>query len=132
MYAILETGVKQYRVKEGDKLQIDKIPGDVGSKVTLNSVLMVKKDNDVLVGTPKVANAKIEGTIVHEMLTKDSLEKMEVRLGHPGGVIPVGVKMLKRGISHTYEEAVVNRTARRLMDGYVHVPERHFKKGREK
>ena len=64
MYAILETGGKQYRVKEGDKLQIDKIPGDVGSKVTLNSVLMVKKDNDVLVGTPKVANAKIEGTIV--------------------------------------------------------------------
>jgi hypothetical protein len=72
--------------------------------------------------------AKIEGTIVHEMLTKGALEKKEVRLGHPGGIFPVGVKMLKRELTYEYEEAVVERTARRLMDGYVYVPGAHFEK----
>jgi len=70
--------------------------------------------------------AKIEGTVVHEMLNRNALQKKEIRLGHPGGRIGVGVVMDKEGSRYGYKEAVLERTARRLMDGYVYVPERVF------
>jgi len=70
--------------------------------------------------------AKIEGTLVNEMVGETALGAMEIRLGHPGGVIPVGVKVEKKGNSYEYQEAVLGRTARRLMDGYVYVPEKYF------
>lgn len=65
--------------------------------------------------------AKIDGTIVNELLSQSSLEKEEIRLGHPGGVMPVGARISKRGGSYEYGEAIIRRTARRLMDGYVYV-----------
>jgi 2-methylaconitate cis-trans-isomerase PrpF len=73
--------------------------------------------------------AKIDGTIVNEMIGETALNREEIRLGHPGGVIPVGVKLEKKGSTYEYEEATIGRTARRLMDGYVYVPERYFQKG---
>jgi hypothetical protein len=71
--------------------------------------------------------AKIEGTIVNEMLIDSAYKAKEVRLGHPGGVITIGVAMEKKGEEFAYKEALVNRTARRLMDGYVYVPRKHFR-----
>ena len=73
--------------------------------------------------------AKIEGTVVHELLGKGALEAQEIRLGHPGGMITVGAEVERRGNSFEYQEAVLGRTARRLMDGYVYVPEKYFSKG---
>ena len=70
--------------------------------------------------------AKIEGTVLHELLSKGALEASEIRLGHPGGIIPVGTEVEKKGNSYEYKEAVLGRTARRLMDGYVYVPEKYF------
>ena len=70
--------------------------------------------------------AKIEGTVLNELLGKGILEAKEIRLGHPGGIIPVGAEVEKKGSSYEYKEAVLSRTARRLMDGYVYVPERYF------
>ena len=72
--------------------------------------------------------AKIEGTVLHDMLGKGALETKEIRLGHPGGIIPVGVEVDKEGNSYEYKEAVLGRTARRLMDGYIYVPEKYFHK----
>jgi 2-methylaconitate cis-trans-isomerase PrpF len=72
--------------------------------------------------------AKIEGTILHELLSKGALEAKEIRLGHPGGIIPVGAEVEKGGSRYEYKEAVLGRTARRLMDGYVYVPEKYFHK----
>lgn len=72
--------------------------------------------------------AKIEGTIVSEILDDTARESKEIRLGHPGGIIPVGAEVERRGNGFDYQEAVLWRTARRLMDGYVYVPERHFQK----
>ncbi len=72
--------------------------------------------------------AKIQGTVVYEMLREESHGTDEVRLGHPGGIISVGTTMGKNGDTYHYREAIVDRTARRLMDGYVYVPERHFSK----
>lgn len=73
--------------------------------------------------------AKIEGTVVHELLSKAALEAKESRLGHPAGIIPVGAHVEKKGNSYEYKEALLGRTARRLMDGYVYVPEKHFREG---
>jgi 2-methylaconitate cis-trans-isomerase PrpF len=70
--------------------------------------------------------AKIEGTVPHEMLGKGALEVNEIHLGHPGGIIQIGAEVEKKGSGFEYKEAVLGRTARRLMDGYVYVPERYF------
>jgi 2-methylaconitate cis-trans-isomerase PrpF len=69
--------------------------------------------------------AKIEGTVVNEMLTGGDT-KETIRIGHPGGIIEVGAKVEKKESGPEYIEAVLGRTARRLMEGYVCVPEKFF------
>ena len=70
--------------------------------------------------------ARVEETILHSLLDKNHSEAKEIRIGHPGGIIPVGAEVDKKGNSYEFKEAVVGRTARRLMDGYVYVPEKYF------
>ena len=70
--------------------------------------------------------AKIEGTILHSLLDKNHAGAREIRIGHPGGIITVGAEVNKKGNSFEFKEAVVGRTARRLMEGYVYVPEKYF------
>ncbi|UCF92510.1 MAG: hypothetical protein JSW39_30320 [Desulfobacterales bacterium] len=72
--------------------------------------------------------ARIEGTVVNEMMG-DSATAEWIQLGHPGGIIPIGVHMRKKENTYVYEEAVLYRTARRLMEGYVCVPEKYFSAG---
>jgi hypothetical protein len=50
-----------------------------------------------------------------------------IRLGHPGGTIEIGAVVEKSGGACIYREAVLGRTARRLMEGYVLVPSKHFR-----
>ena len=69
--------------------------------------------------------ARIEGTVVNDMVKGKKLNET-IYLGHPGGIIDIGVKVEKKGNTFKYEEAIVGRTARRLMEGYVCVPERFF------
>jgi len=59
LYAIIETGGKQYRVQEGDTLYIEKLPAEVGETVELDRVLTVVKDGDLKVGTPLVEGARV-------------------------------------------------------------------------
>jgi len=77
---------------------------------------------------PTVGAAMIEGTIAHEMLSPEGLDKEVIRLGHPGGIIEVGARVEKENGTYEYREAIVGRTARRLMEGYVLVPNRYFAK----
>lgn len=63
MYAVIKTGGKQYRVTEGDRLRVEKLPGDVGSAITFDEVLMLGGDK-VAIGKPLVAGAKVVATIV--------------------------------------------------------------------
>ncbi len=64
MYAILETGGKQYRVSEGDVITVEKIPGEAGDAVEFDKVLLLSNDGDVKVGSPYIEGAKISGEIV--------------------------------------------------------------------
>jgi large subunit ribosomal protein L21 len=63
MYAVIETGGKQYRVSQGDTIRVEKLPGEEGSPVEFTNVLAVKTDDGMLVGE-KIASAKVTGKIV--------------------------------------------------------------------
>lgn len=63
MYAIIQTGGKQYKVSEGDQIVVEKIEGDVDSEVVLDKVLSIIGDN-VKVGKPFIDGAKVTAKIV--------------------------------------------------------------------
>ncbi len=65
MYAIIETGGKQYRVQEGDVLQVEKLAADAESTVVIDRVLAVsKEDGQLNIGTPTVSGAKVTLKVV--------------------------------------------------------------------
>lgn len=59
MFAVIETGGKQYKVAEGDVIRVEKLTAEVGEVVVLDRVLAVEKDGDFKVGTPLVNGAKV-------------------------------------------------------------------------
>ncbi|HJV44300.1 MAG TPA: 50S ribosomal protein L21 [Bacillota bacterium] len=63
MYAIIETGGKQYKVEQGAELYIEKLPQTEGENVTFDRVLMVSKDGSVVVGSPTVTGATVTGKV---------------------------------------------------------------------
>ena len=63
MYAVIKTGGKQYKVAQGDKLRVEKVPGNVGEAVTFDQVLLVAGDA-LKLGKPLVAGAKVEAKIL--------------------------------------------------------------------
>lgn len=58
MYAIIQTGGKQYRVQEGDILRIEKLEAEAGQIIEINDVLAVSKEGQLKLGTPKLDGAK--------------------------------------------------------------------------
>ena len=63
MYAVIETGGKQYRVAAGDVIEVETLPVEEGNIVELDHVLMVSGDQGVTVGTPTVEGAKVKATV---------------------------------------------------------------------
>lgn len=65
-FAVIKTGGKQYIVKEGDKLKVEKIRGvkEAGEKVTFDKVLMVDDGKNTSIGTPYLDGAKVEAEVV--------------------------------------------------------------------
>lgn len=80
-------------------------------------------------GVATVGAAMVPGTVVHDLLRPETREKEMLKIGHPGGIIELGAVMEKVDGEFCYREAVLGRTARRLMEGYVLVPEKAFKTG---
>ena len=66
MYAVIKTGGKQYRVKEGEYLNVEKLETEIGKKIIFDEILMVGDGDNVQVGTPIVDNATVEATITHQ------------------------------------------------------------------
>lgn len=66
MYAVVQTGGKQYKVSEGLKLSVEKLEGDVGAKIILDQVLAVGGDGGLKIGAPLLANAKVEAEILEQ------------------------------------------------------------------
>ena len=68
MYALVETGGKQYRVSAGDTLVVEKLPAAVGEQVTLERVLLVADGEKVRVGHPLVRGARVQATVLDHHL----------------------------------------------------------------
>ena len=64
MYAVIETGGKQYRVEVGTELEVELLAAEPGDNITLDRVLLVADGDDSAIGTPIVANAAVEAEVV--------------------------------------------------------------------
>ena len=65
MYAVVATGGKQYRVSPGDRIEVEKLAGEVGQTIALNHVMMIGGEGQaVLIGTPRLADAWVEAQVV--------------------------------------------------------------------
>jgi large subunit ribosomal protein L21 len=63
MYAIIEKGGKQYRVAPGDLVNVEKLVLDPGADVTIDTVLMVNKDDKSIYGSPYISGARVTATV---------------------------------------------------------------------
>ncbi|MGI5835098.1 MAG: 50S ribosomal protein L21 [Chloroflexota bacterium] len=66
MYAVIETGGKQYKVEVGQTIDVERIPAEIGDKVELGRVLMVSTDKGIQVGNPVVPGARVMANVVHQ------------------------------------------------------------------
>ena len=83
MYAIIQTGGKQYRVSPGDVVKVEKLDGNVGDTVTFEKVLMIGGDKEPVIGSPVVTGASVTGTITEQDKAKKiTILKFKRRKGY--------------------------------------------------
>lgn len=70
MYAVIETGGKQYRVAAGETLRVEKLTGPAGTKLTFDTLLFADDGGNVRIGQPRVAGVAVEAEIVEQGLGK--------------------------------------------------------------
>lgn len=96
MYAVLETGSKQYRVKSGDKLVVERLDVEAGQAVTFDKVLMVNNDGDLKIGAPTLDSASVVADVLeHKRGPKVLSFKKRRRKGY------------QKTIGHRQEQTVV-------------------------
>jgi large subunit ribosomal protein L21 len=83
MYAVLETGGKQYRVAAGDKIEIERLETEAGKPVSFDRVLLVNREGSLKVGAPTVPGASVMADVVeHKRGPKKLTFKMKRRKGY--------------------------------------------------
>ena len=83
MYAIIATGGKQYRVKPGDQIKVEKIAGNAGEKVEFDRVLLVADDEAVSIGAPYLEGSKVSAEVLaHARAKKIDVLKFKRRKQH--------------------------------------------------
>ncbi|MEF8833974.1 MAG: 50S ribosomal protein L21 [Halofilum sp. (in: g-proteobacteria)] len=83
MHAVIQTGGKQYRVAQGDKLRVERLDAAEGEQVDLSEVLLVSDGDDVKVGTPRVDGASVQARVVaHGRGKKIEIMKFRRRKHH--------------------------------------------------
>ncbi len=83
MYAVIQTGGKQYRVAQGDTLRVEKLAADPGVEIELDKVLMLGGDENVTVGKPYVEGGKVTATVkTHGRSKKVKIVKFKRRKQH--------------------------------------------------
>jgi 2-methylaconitate cis-trans-isomerase PrpF len=116
------TEAKSYQTLDGTTVEASEVDlvGRIMSMGTLHKSFAVS-------GAVSVAGAAtVPGTVVNDLLRPDASGKALFKIGHPGGIIEVGAVMEVKDGAYHYREAVLGRTARRLMEGSVLVPEKYF------
>lgn len=99
MYAVIETGGKQYRVKPGETIEVERLAAEPGAAFTFEHVLMLNREGDVKIGAPTVDAASVVVDVVeHKRGPKKVAFKMRRRkgyhrtVGHRQGLTVVQVK----------------------------------------
>jgi large subunit ribosomal protein L21 len=83
MYAVVETGSKQYRVAAGDWLQVERLDVEAGQPVTFDRVLLLNEEGRVTVGSPTIPTASVVADVVeHKRGPKIKVFKMKRRKGY--------------------------------------------------
>ncbi len=101
-------------------------PGDVDIVGRIMSMGTLHRSYAVSGGIATAGAATIPGTVAYDLLPAEARQRELMHIGHPGGIIDVGAVIALDGERCVYQEAVIGRTARRLMEGYVLVPEGQF------
>ena len=88
-FVIVEQGGKQYRASEGDKIEVDRLPNEVGEAVTLENVLLSVDAEDVKIGTPSIKGAKVQAKVLDHFKGRKILvlkyrprQRYRVKSGH--------------------------------------------------
>jgi len=104
MYAVIATGGKQYKVSEGDTIRVEKLPGDVGTPITIDRVLMFSNGESVTIGQPVLPDVEVNGRIVEQGRAKKILIMKYKRRkgyrrkhGHRQYVTGLKIDSIKRG-----------------------------------
>jgi large subunit ribosomal protein L21 len=89
MLAIIKTGGKQYKVKVGDRIKVEKLSGKEGSKVSFKEVLFLGDEKNIKIGAPLLKGAKVEGKILKTAKGKKVVgikfkakKRYKVKFGH--------------------------------------------------
>jgi large subunit ribosomal protein L21 len=89
MLAVIKTGGKQYKVKVGDKIKVEKLEGKAGEKIVFSEVLFLGDEKDVRIGNPLVKDVKVEGKILKTAKEKKVVgikfkakKRYKVKFGH--------------------------------------------------
>lgn len=104
MYAVIQTGGKQYRVTEGQVLRVEKLPEEAGKSVDFKEVLMVADGDNVRFGAPLLEGAKVTA----EVMSQGRAKKVEIlkfkrrkhhmkRQGHRQYFTELKIKSIKQG-----------------------------------
>ena len=82
-YAVIKTGGKQYRVQQGDTIDVEKLDLEVGAETTFDEVLLVRDDETVKIGDPVVEGAKVTAKVVDQFRGKKGIAfKFKRRKGY--------------------------------------------------
>jgi large subunit ribosomal protein L21 len=88
-FVIVEQGGKQYRAAEGETIDVDRLPNEVGEAITLEDVLMSVDDDKVTIGTPLVKGAKVQAKVLNHFKGRKILvfkyrpkQRYRVKTGH--------------------------------------------------
>jgi len=102
MQAVIATGGKQYWVKEGDIIRVEKIDQEKGKKIEFNQVLMVNKEGEYIIGRPLVEKAKVSGKVLNQGKAKKiivfkykSKKKYRKKTGHRQPYTEVLIEKIK-------------------------------------
>lgn len=99
MLAVIKTGGKQYFVKEGDKIKVEKLEGKEGKEINFTDVLLIQKDKKVEIGTPSIKEARVVGKILKQgkkekviVFKYKSKKRYEKKTGHRQSYTEVEIK----------------------------------------
>lgn len=102
MYAIVNIAGQQVKVQEGNELLVNRLKAEEGSSVSFDQVLLVDRDGSVTIGTPNVASAKVDATVVQHLkddkvivFKKKRRKGYKVKNGHRQCLTKIKIESIK-------------------------------------